>query len=203
MLDHEKGGYVLNAFPIAKPMGFTLIEMLIVIAIIAIATTLGLPSYRAWIQNTQIYNAAESAQNGLQKAKAEAVKQNANIEYVLGANPNVSGIIPLWSYQVVGASAVLESSTTEGSKNVIYNGRTVDPATGLPTTQANKVTFSNLGGVATNADATVSLRQIDYSSAVLASARALTVTIGIKGIGNNVRMCDPDLNLTATDPRKC
>lgn len=183
---------MLNA--IQKSAGFTLIEMLIVIAIIAIATTLGIPSYRAWVQNTQIYNAAESVLNGLQKARAEAVKQNANIEFVIAANPP-------WKIQVAGAGAVIEASTTEGSKNVTG---TATPA------NATTVTFSNLGGVVTNADGTASLRQIDFNSVVLpTSSRNLTVTIGILNavthvwVGSNVRMCDPNPNLTSTDPRKC
>jgi type IV fimbrial biogenesis protein FimT len=173
--------------------------MLIVIAIIAIATTLGIPSYRAWVQNTQIYNAAESVLNGLQKARAEAVKQNANIEFVLGIDPLTHLFTnPSWKIQVAGAGAVIEASTTEVSKNVTG---TATPA------NATTVTFSNLGGVVTNADGTASLRQINFNSVVLpTSSRNLTVTIGISGVGSNVRMCDPDPILAAKvppDPRKC
>lgn len=180
-----------------KSMGFTLIEMLIVIAIIAIATTLGMPSYRAWVQNTQIYNAAQSVLNGLQKARAEAVKQNTNIEFILGANPLVAGSVPLWSIQAYGASAVIESATTEGSKNVTS---TVTPA------GATTITFNNLGGVGVpsnmpnNADGSAPLSQIDFNSAILPGSRNLRVTIGI--IGGTIRMCDPNL-ATGTSPRAC
>jgi type IV fimbrial biogenesis protein FimT len=201
MLDHEKGGYVLNAFPTSKPMGFTLIEMMIVVAIIAIATALGLPSYRTWVQNTQVRNAAESVANGLQKAKAEAVKQNANIEFVLGTNPLTHLFTnPPWKIQVP-ASAVLESSSIEGSKNV--------KGTATPTA-ATTITFNSLGGVGVppnqprNTDGTMPFTQIDFNSSILSAAdnRQLRVTIGI---GGNVRMCDPDPSskLAATDPRKC
>jgi type IV fimbrial biogenesis protein FimT len=190
---------VLNASPIARPFGFTLIEMLIVIAIIAVATTLGLPSYRTWVQNTQVRNAAESVANGLQKAKAEAVKQNTNIEFVIKTDP-VTNLFtnPPWKIQVP-ASAVLESSSIEGSKNV--------KGTATPTT-ANTITFNSLGGVGVppnqpkNTDGTMPFTQIDFNSSILSAAdnRGLRVTIGI---GGNVRMCDPSSNLAATDPRKC
>lgn len=176
---------MLNTLPMAKPSGFTLIEMMIVVAIALVATTLGLPSYRAWVQNTQIYNAAESAQNGLQKAKTEAVRQNANVEFVLAANSP-------WKIQLAG-SGVIESSTMEGSKNVTH---TATPA------NTTTVTFNNLGVVATNADASATLRQVEFDSAVLTGSRKLRVTIGINGVGSNLRMCDPNL-ATGTSPRAC
>ncbi len=199
MLDHETGGFVLNMFcdagcPMDKSIGFTLIEMMIVIVIIAIATMLGIPSYRAWVQNTQIYNAASSAETGLQKAKAEAVKRNANIEFVLGTNP-------AWVIQLPGntlpcpipagtaLSTLLECSTNEGSKNVV--------AVATPT-GATTITFNSLGGISNNLNG-ASLTQIDFNSAVLPGSHNLRVTIGVGGI---TRMCDPNL-ATGSSPRAC
>lgn len=191
---------MLNACPTARPLGFTLIEMLIVIAIIAITTALGIPSYRTFIHNTQIRNASESIQNGLQKARAEAVKRNTNIEFVLGTSTP-------WKIQLPGNTALcpnygptlLECSTTEGAKNVTF---AVLPA------GATTITFNNLGTVGAppnqpnNANGSAPLTQIDIDSTVLTAAesRNLRVTIGVAG---NIRMCDPDPGLSATDPRKC
>jgi type IV fimbrial biogenesis protein FimT len=183
---------VLNVFPIAKPFGFTLVEMLIVIAIIAIATTMGIPSYREWVMNTQIRNAAQSVQNGMQKARSEAVKRNASIEFVLGANP-------LWIIQTAGGGAEIERASVEGTRNVTY---TITPA------GATTITFNSLGTVGAppnqplNTDGSTPLTQIDFDSSGLSAAdsRNLTVTIGVAG---NIRMCDPDSGLAATDPRKC
>lgn len=176
-----------------KPLGFTLIEMLIVIAIIAVATTLGLPSYRQWVHNTQIRNAAESIQSGLQKARAEAVTTNANIELVLGVNPP-------WLIKVAGVGgAEIERSSTEGAKNVT---KTVTPA------GATTITFNSFGTVGAppnqpnNSDGTAPFTQVEFTSSVLdaADARNLRVMIGNAG---NVRMCDPNPGLAANDPRKC
>ncbi len=129
-------------------LGFTLVEMMVVVTIIAIATMLGIPSYRAWVQNTQIYNAAESAQNGLQKAKSLAVSMNSNIEFVLVATNPPSWLIQLPANALAcplasgtALTTLLECSATEGAKNV--------SATTLPSS-ANTLTFNSLGGVVTS-----------------------------------------------------
>ena len=170
---------------------------MIVVSIIFVLTTLGIPSYRAWVQNTQIYTAAEATMNGLQKAQAEAVKQNTNIEFVLG---------PPWKIQVAG-SGVIETSTSEGSKDVTLSGLNIDPVTAATAT-ATTVTFNSLGGVGVpsnppfNTNGSAPLREIDFDSPKLAGLRKLRVTIGNKGVGSNIRMCDPALTGTAS-PRAC
>lgn len=171
---------------------------MVVVVIIAIATTLGIPSYRAWMQNTQIYNAAESAESGLQKAKAEAVRQNTNVEFVLSANPLTHLLTNNpWKIQVAG-SGVIETSASEGSKNVTA---IVTPSNAADSNGFSTVTFNNFGGVATsNANGTVPLTKIDFNSAVLpTSSRNLRVTIGLGGI---TRMCDPNL-ASGSSPRAC
>ncbi len=51
----------------ARSAGFTLTEMLITVAILAILVTMGLPSFRQLLQNYQVRVAAESVANGLQR----------------------------------------------------------------------------------------------------------------------------------------
>lgn len=156
---------------------------MIAIAILALSVALGVPSYRTWIQNTQIRNAAESIQNGLQRARAEAVKRNTNVAFTLGVNSS-------WTINVVTGGEEIEArSSNEGSKNVIV---AVAPA--LATT----ITFSNLGTVVPAAD---TLTQVDLDSSVLdpADSRDLRVTVGLGGI---VRMCDPNLP-AGSSPKAC
>lgn len=168
-----------------KTSGFTLIEMMIVIAIFSITLTFGVSSYRIWVQNTQIRNAAESILDGIQRARAEAVKRNTNVAFTMGA-------LSSWSISVVAGGAVIESrSSGEGSKNVTV---------AMTPVGATTITFSSLGTIATNADASASLTQVSLDSSMLAPAdsRDLRVTIGLGGI---IRMCDP--NSTGTSPTAC
>ncbi|TAN81354.1 MAG: prepilin-type N-terminal cleavage/methylation domain-containing protein [Gallionella sp.] len=177
---------MLNAFPANRHSGFSLTELMVGIAIMGILLGLAMPSFRIWLQNSQIRNAAESVQNGIQRARAEAVARNTNVEFVLGVDSS-------WVVRVANPVSVIESrASTEGSQNVT---RTVLPA------GATTITFSNLGAVATNADASAALAQVDLDSPLLSAAdsKDLRVTVGV---GGNARMCDPNL-ASGSSPRAC
>lgn len=177
---------MLITFPTHKPSGFSLIELMIGIAIFAITMTMGISSYRVWIQNTQIRNATESIQNGLQRARGEAVKRNANVAFTL------TGTKSDWTITNVSDGTAIESrSSNEGSKNVT---RAVLPLT------ATTITYGGLGTLVTNADASASLTQIDLDSSILPAAESRNLRINIGAMGN-IKMCDP--NLTTGSPSAC
>ena len=188
----------MSAFHQARHQGFSLIELLITIAIFSITLTFGISSYRIWVQNTQIRNAAESIQNGIQRARAEAVKRNRNVEFVLENNSDwVVWVTPAEDLNPLPAGdgirdEVERRSSGEGSNNVTS---TVDPA------GATTITLNSLGAIVANADASDTLTQVDLDSSVLdpADSRDLRVTIGLGGI---VRMCDPNL-AHGSNPQAC
>lgn len=168
----------------SRPRGFSLVELMVGIVVMAILLSLAIPSFKNWMQNSQIRNAAESIQNGLQRARAEAVARNANIEFVLGADSS-------WVVRVVGGANIDTRAANEGSRNVT---RTVLPV------GATTVTFNNFGGIRVNADASATLAQVDLDSPLLTAAESQNLRITI-GLGGNARMCDP--NVAATSPRGC
>jgi type IV fimbrial biogenesis protein FimT len=132
--------------------------------------------------------AAESIVNGLQRARAEAVVRNTDVQFVLGAGSS-------WVVSVVSDGAEIDKrSSAEGSLNVT---RAVVPA------DATTITFNNLGAVGVqsnqplNADGTAPFTQIALASA--GGGQNMQVTIGV---GGNARMCDPSL-ATGSSPRAC
>lgn len=175
-------------FVAPKQHGATLVELLIGIAVLGILIAAGLPSYTAWIQNTQIRNAAESVLNGMQLARNEAVRRNVNVELALGAQSSWTVSVP---------------STAEQIQTRTYGAGSANVTVAAVPANATKITFSSLGRVTANADASAAITQLDFdvpTSILLASAsRDLRIVVGA---GGNVRMCDPTVTDT-TDPRYC
>jgi type IV fimbrial biogenesis protein FimT len=161
-----------------KSSGFTLLELMITVAIIAIIAAVALPSFQSMIKNAQTRNAAEAITNGLQKARAEAVARNANVEFVLGAASS-------WQVKLPSSTVIESRVSGEGSADTVV------------TTAATTATFNSFGRVVTNADGSVILAQVDLSTD--GGNQPLRVTLGV---GGNARMCDPNL-AAGSSPRAC
>lgn len=187
-----------------------MIELMIGLIILAILLSAGLPAFSLWIQNTQNRTAAESLLNGLQLARTEAVRRNADVRFNL---TDASGLIA-WTVGCVSATAncpatIQSRSGSEGTSNAragIDTAAIPSPApaaqfstaiaggTGLPA----GVTFTGLGRVP-SANIGTDITRIDITNASVPSARRLVVTIGA---GGTIRMCDPALSLS-TNPQGC
>ena len=165
--------------------GFTLIELMITLTVLGILFAVGFPSMSAWLQNSQIRTAAEGGLNGLQLARAEAVRRNAGVQLAFDANGG-------WTANVVAGGEVIQSRpASEGSANV---------AVAFSPAGANIVTFNGLGRVAINADGSTPVAAIDFDSNALAAAESRELRVAI-ATGGVARMCDPQL--PAGDPRAC
>jgi len=60
-----------------KNSGFTITELMITIAIIAILASLAIPNFIAWLPNYRLQSGAEEIQSALQLARITAIKENA------------------------------------------------------------------------------------------------------------------------------
>lgn len=180
--------------------GVTLIELMIGISIVSMLMMFALPSYQQWIQNVQIRTAAESIQNGLQLARAEAVRRNAPIQFQLTSASRLSDWKICLDAACLAASTVQQRNSAEGSANArVGVGTSTDfatPLTTVPATQAGRtITFTGLGRITLP----VVINRIDVTSATGTGTRRLVLLVSS---GGKVRMCDPLLVL-ANNPQGC
>jgi type IV fimbrial biogenesis protein FimT len=161
----------------------TLIELLIGIAILGILAAIAVPSYNEFIANTQIRTTTESIRNGLQVARAEAIKRNATVTFTLNNNTS-------W---VVGcATATANCPATIQSKAAREGG---SDAVSVAITGTNPVAFNSFG----NAVAGDFIVNVDSSTIAAAKSKDSRVRVGT---GGYIRVCDPNVSAT-TDTRFC
>lgn len=70
---------MISGFNIERMKGFTLVELMIVIAIAAILASLAVPSFSSFINNTNQTSAFSQLQGDLNRARSEAIKRNARV----------------------------------------------------------------------------------------------------------------------------
>jgi prepilin-type N-terminal cleavage/methylation domain-containing protein len=85
MLGGEEGRLVLNAR--VQQRGFTIVELLIGITILAMLLALGAPAMGTYLQNSKLGSAASNYFQGAQMARTEAIRRNVRTEFVLTDTP--------------------------------------------------------------------------------------------------------------------
>ena len=63
-----------------KKSGFTLVELLILIAILAVLSVISIPKFNAWVPGYRLKSAASDLQSNLQKARVLAIKKNTTVK---------------------------------------------------------------------------------------------------------------------------
>lgn len=197
-----------------RQRGFSLIELLVTITVLALILSVAMPTLGTWMDNTRIRNTAEALQNGLQTARSEAVRRNQSISFYLVSltNPAVmdnncalSAASGAWVVSVDSPATKCGSAPSTTVAPKIVEARTGNDAGGKVkvsglladgSTAAYTVTFNGFGRV-TNADplARIDIKGPDDS----VTYRKLRLEITAAGA---VRMCDPKVS-DANDPRKC
>lgn len=104
--------------------GFSMAELLVSIAILAIVLGLGVPSFSAWISNTQVRSTAESLLAAIQLARGEAVRQNSRAQFMLtGDTSGVAGWkVIAASSSVPGSFATADGATTTQTAGAAETG---------------------------------------------------------------------------------
>ncbi len=201
--------------------GFTLVELMVSVAVLAILMAAGMPAFSQWSQNSQIRTTAGAIHDGLTLARAEAVRRNAAIRFQLTTSigndcaPSSSGTSWVVSYDDVNGkcgNAMLKeefsvNDTTNNPAPRIIQRRSGEEGSARVSVTANLgdslFTFNGLGRLTSAAD-TIDIKPAGVTGNCTGAARCLRVVVSQ---GGQVRVCVPDglnaTNLPAGDPQKC
>lgn len=170
----------------SKASGFTLVELMIVIAILAILMTLAAPSFSVIIANSKIRANAQAIIDGLQLARAEAIRRNERVKFVLSSDTS-------WTVITNANTTIQTRSAGDGGGGILLS----------PTpSNSTMVTFNPLGRVVNNTDGSSTLTQVDIDvpTTVISATESHDLRIIISS-GGLIRLCDP--NIGSGDPRSC
>ncbi|GAA5157917.1 pilus assembly FimT family protein [Viridibacterium curvum] len=199
--------------------GFSLVELIVVVAIMALLAALAGPELAAWIANSRVRSAAEALQNDLRKAQAEALRRNHQVAFVLTETQpvaaNVASVVAnaagrYWMLRVVSTTEQANAASIGGSYFV--KGETIGRQLDVTVKATNAMLcFNTMGRLAANTANTIdglalscavpgatAPAQFDISRT--GADRPLRVTVSLAG---QVRMCDPSKTLSATKPDGC
>jgi len=110
--------------------GFTLVELLMVLAVVGIMTAIALPAMRMHLANADIRGVAEEMRSGLELARTEAIRRNASVQF----QRNGTG----WTVVVPGAN---------NGGDLVVAKRATHPAQVSVNTDIDNISFNGLNVV--------------------------------------------------------
>lgn len=104
----------------ALPHGFTLIELMVTVAVVAVLVSLAMPSFTTVINNNRLTSQANELVSALQTARSEAVRRNASVTLCGSADGSTcAGTDDPWQRWIVLTGAqVLRDATVKSPVQV-------------------------------------------------------------------------------------
>jgi type IV fimbrial biogenesis protein FimT len=198
---------------IFRQAGFTIIELMIALTVMALLIFLGLPSMSVWLNNTQIRTAGETLLSGINLARSEALRNNTVVRFQMTSTLDsacaLSNNGTNWVVSLTDPSGLCDvaPSNTTAPQIIQKKAGSEGAQRATITADATTVYFNGLGRLA-SPGGLASITQIDIANpagvcqhvdATNGTMRCLRITIST---GGQVKMCDPAVT-DATDPRKC
>jgi len=201
-------------------LGMSLIELLIGIVIMSILLAIAMPSFTDWMGNVRIRTTAEALQNGLQVARAEAIRRNTLVRFQLTSTldngctlstsagnwvVSLDDATSLCASNAINEAFAANDAVNNPSPRLIQKRSAAEGSSGITiAADQSTVTFSGLGRVTPTPGATgisINVSNTLGGATCMASGgtmRCLRVQIAA---GGQIRLCDP--TRASTDPEGC
>lgn len=194
--------------------GFTLIELMVTISLLAVLLGLAAPAFSDWIRGARVRTITEALQTGARLAQSEAVRFNRQVVFFLTNDNDCNAATAavangaFWAVRTVALTAGDAVST-------VQCGQLAEQAAGVTIEGPTAICFNSAGRQTANATpgagggATCALAPSGVSTYDIRSAGASAPSDGIRplrvlvSLGGQVRQCDPARTLSSSTPDGC
>jgi type IV fimbrial biogenesis protein FimT len=192
--------------------GFTLVELLVGITLLAVLLGLGAPAMSTYLQNSKLASAAASYFNGLQVARTEAIRRNVRTEFVLTDTPvstadlaNALTPVATGKNWVVRAASGAAAGTFEAAidaKDGAEGSGGPGTAIQVSTSASGVIAFNGFGATADQAPYSIEITNPAAGACVEMGGPIRCRRINISP-GGQIHACDPAASAVIGDNRAC
>lgn len=190
--------------------GFTIIELLVALTIVGLLLALGVPAMSTYLQNSKVASAAVNLTSGIALARAEAIRRNLPVEFVL-TNSNVAAsgvenaVVPAvaganWLVRAPASGIFILLDAKSGSEGEAQGAA---PAVQITASGVftGTIAFNGLGGTTTGLAHSFDLTN-PFAGACAAASGPIRCRRVMLSAGGRVRTCDPAVAAVG-DSRAC
>jgi len=197
--------------PARAQLGVTLVEVMLAVAIGSILMMVALPAFTTFLQNARIKNAAETTLQGINLARAEAVRRNALVRFQfvsdLTSGCALSTTSLAWVVSVSDPTAACDATPGAATAPQIVQVKSAAEGTEnvtMTTTGGSTLVFNGLGRATSAGITQIVFRNPTGGACVHEDStngkmRCMQLNVSTSGAP---RICDPKVTDT-TDPRSC
>lgn len=151
-----------------KERGFTMVELMITVLVLAILTTVGLPAYRSFVVSQRIKSASFDLIASLSMARSEAIKRNVSVDVTPTGGSWLNG----WTLVLSGTATTLNNKQALGSGLSISCFSGSNPVTPCPT-----VTYNSSGRLTGASAPAIQITSNDASTAAGFAMRCISIDL--------------------------
>lgn len=211
VLGDQERWLVLKNRHAARRSGFSIIELLVGMAIFGVLLAVGIPALRSYSVNAKILASAQSLFSGIQRARAEAIRLNTPVQVILTENAGITNA-NITDLSSTGRNWIVRAfNRTTGTYDLVdaksgaeggSTGSVTVSGTDAATNPVNTIEFNGLGGTTLTSVATFAFAPAEGACTTASTPSDIRCISIVVTPGGRAQLCDPAAT-AATDSRRC